>query len=114
MVGQEDVGPVLAMGGLALDQLGASTWDNSRWLVQPGTLRGNVMEPVTTVGKQVMSGRIAHNVGRLAALARGAERLGSSRGKAVEDRVRHKVVLFRLQRAHHQAVECSPLFGDKW
>ncbi|CAL2240061.1 unnamed protein product [Prunus armeniaca] len=38
VVGEEDVGLVPAVGGLALNQLGASTRDNNRWAVQPGTL----------------------------------------------------------------------------
>ncbi|CAL2228613.1 unnamed protein product [Prunus armeniaca] len=41
------------------NQLGASTRDNNRWAVQPGTLSGSLLQLVTGVGRQDMLGRIA-------------------------------------------------------
>ncbi|CAL2273866.1 unnamed protein product [Prunus armeniaca] len=73
VVGLEDVRPVPTVGGLTLDHSGASPRDNNRWAVQPGILRGNLLQPVTGVSMQDMLGRIAQTVGRLLALVRGAE-----------------------------------------
>ncbi|CAL2263108.1 unnamed protein product [Prunus armeniaca] len=56
-------------------------------------------------------GGIAHDVSRLVALVKGAERLGPIRGKAVEAMVRLKAVPLLLQWVHHPEVECNPLFG---
>ncbi|CAL2238354.1 unnamed protein product [Prunus armeniaca] len=80
VVGLDDVGPVPAVGGLALDHSGTSPWDNNRWVVQPGILNGSLLQPVIGVGRQDMLGRIAQTVGRLVAL--GQTQSGSSSSAA--------------------------------
>ncbi|CAL9001523.1 unnamed protein product [Prunus brigantina] len=90
----------------------SSSSTSSGWCGQAGHVRKDCPNRGQASGSGQRSG-VTLSAPSLLMLVQLQRRLGPSRGKAAELRVRHRAVHRRLQRVRHRVVECSQLFGEE-